>query len=122
MVDKEFRVDEICQLNQIELIRPLFLKQNKQLSAEEAIINAKIASARVHIERSNQRLKIFKILSGKLNWTLVPLIEDTFVIISAITNLSSPIIIPKNLSPGKKLCPGKTIHNYVKLFCKTQSR
>lgn len=91
MVDKGFRIDELCQLNQIDLIRPPFLKQ-KQLSAEEAILNAKIASARVHIERSNQRIKIFKILSGKLNWTLVPLIEDIFIIISAITNLSSPIL------------------------------
>lgn len=68
------------------------MRSKSQLSAEESILNAKIASARVHIERSNQRLKIFKILSGKLNWALVPLIEDIFIIISAITNLSSPIL------------------------------
>lgn len=46
----------------------------------------------VHIERSNQRLKFFKVLSGKLNWLLMPMIEDIFIIICAVTNLSSPIL------------------------------
>lgn len=92
MVDKGFLIDDSCQIYRIKLIRPPFLKQKRQLSAEESILNAKIASARVHIERSNQRLKIFKILSGKLNWALVTLIEDIFIIICAITNVSSPIL------------------------------
>ncbi|XP_050500735.1 uncharacterized protein LOC126880730 [Diabrotica virgifera virgifera] len=59
MVDKGFRIDNICDLHNIKLIQPPFLKNKAQLSSEEAIIIAKIASARVHIERSNQRLKIF---------------------------------------------------------------
>ncbi|XP_030758012.1 uncharacterized protein LOC115883742 [Sitophilus oryzae] len=92
MVDKGFVIDDICNLYKVKLIRPPFLRHKSQLSSEESILNAKIASARVHIERSNQRLKIFKILSGKLNWALVPMVEDIFIIISAITNLSSPIL------------------------------
>lgn len=68
------------------------MRHKPQFSAEESILNAKIASDRVHIERSNQRLKIFKILNGKLNWALVPMVEDIFIMIFAITNLSSPIL------------------------------
>lgn len=41
---------------------------------EEALQNAKIASARVHIERANQRIKLFKILSNRLPVNLIPLI------------------------------------------------
>lgn len=92
MVDKGFLIDDVCHFNQIELIRPPFLRQQKQLSATEAIFNAKIASARVHIERSNQRIKIFNILSGTLKWSLVPYVKDIFTIICGITNLSSSIL------------------------------
>nr|CAI5842464.1 unnamed protein product [Callosobruchus analis] len=92
MVDKGFLIDDICNLYKIKLIRPPFLRSKTQLTRDESILNAKIASARVHIERSNQRLKIFKILSGTLNWALVPMIEDIFTIISAVTNLSRPIL------------------------------
>lgn len=92
MVDKGFRIETICDIHNIKLIRPPFLEKKNQLAAEESILNAKIASARVHIERSNQRLKIFKILSGKMNWALIPMVEDIFIIICAVTNLSSPIL------------------------------
>nr|CAI5827687.1 unnamed protein product [Callosobruchus analis] len=60
--------------------------------AQEATANKQIAAARVHIERSNQRLKIFKIISGRLQWSLVPKIDEIFLIICGITNLSAPIL------------------------------
>nr|CAI5867885.1 unnamed protein product [Callosobruchus analis] len=59
MVDKGFLIDDICNLYKIKLIRPPFLQSKTQLTRDESILNAKIASARIHIERSNQRLKIF---------------------------------------------------------------
>lgn len=92
MVDKGFLIDDICAMFKINLIRPPFLRNKKQLSAEEALINQQIASARVHIERSNQRLKIFNILNGKLQWSLVPKIDEIFTIICGITNLSPSIL------------------------------
>lgn len=66
MVDKGFHIEGIWNFHDIKLIKPPFLEKKSQLTAEESTLNAKIASARVHIERTNQRLKIFKILSGKL--------------------------------------------------------
>ncbi|KAJ8909965.1 hypothetical protein NQ315_005972 [Exocentrus adspersus] len=55
MVDKGFRIEDTCSVNKIKLIRPPFLQKKSQLTTEESILNAKIASARIHIERSNQR-------------------------------------------------------------------
>lgn len=92
MVDKGFLIDDICEQFKIKLIRPPFLKNQKQLTTEQANLNSKIAAARVHIERANQRIKIFKILSSKLKWPLVSKIKDIFIIACGITNLSSPIL------------------------------
>lgn len=92
MVDKGFLIDELCDSFGIKLIRPPFLKNKKQLSAKEADLNSKIARARVHVERVNQRIKIFKILTGPLPFSLVPKIDCIFTIICAVTNLSPPIL------------------------------
>jgi len=92
MTDKGFLIDDVCFKHNVKLIRPPFLSKKVQFSKEEAILNAKIARARVHIERSNQRLKEFSILSTKVPSYLVPRIEQIFTIICAVVNLSSPIL------------------------------
>lgn len=92
MVDKGFLIDDICERFKIELIRPPFLQHQKQLTTEQALVNSKIAAARVHIERVNQRIKVFKILSNKLHWSLVDKVKEIFIIACGITNLSQPIL------------------------------
>lgn len=88
MVDKGFLIDNLCALHNIKIYRPPFLRSQKQLSKEDAEKNTKIAAARIHIERSNQRIKLFKIIGTKLQWTLLPYVEDIFIIACAVTNLS----------------------------------
>lgn len=92
MTDKGFLIDDVCLSNGIELIRPPFLSSKKQFSKEEALLNVKIAKARVHVERSNQRLKVFKILSTKVPLYLVARIDQIFIIICAIVNIGAPIL------------------------------
>ncbi|KAK9693332.1 DDE superfamily endonuclease [Popillia japonica] len=92
MVDKGFLIDDVCSSFGIKLIRPPFIKNKNQLSVEEAALNAQIAAARVHIERLNQRIKIFQVLGSKLQWSLVQYINSIFVIACGITNLSAPIL------------------------------
>lgn len=92
MVNKGFLIDDLCIKHEVKLICPPFLRDKRQFSKEEALLNSKIAKARVHVERANQRLKMFKILSTKVSSYLVPKIEQIFVIICAIVNLSNPIL------------------------------
>ena len=92
MVDRGFLIDEVCGKNEWKCIRPPFLRQKKQFTKEESLLTAKIAAARVHIERSNQRIKAFKILGSTLPSTLVPLIEDIFTVICGTVNMSAPIL------------------------------
>lgn len=96
MVDRGFLIDEICLQNGMKLIRPPFMRNKKQMSLQEAEQNAFIARARVHIERVNQRIKIFKILCNVLPWNLVHKIEEIMTICCAIVNLSSPIFSDDN--------------------------
>ncbi|KAF0756420.1 Uncharacterized protein FWK35_00015347, partial [Aphis craccivora] len=65
MVDRGFRIDDICNEKGVTLIRPPFLRGKSQFTKTEALLTKEIASARVHIERVNQRLKTFKILQNK---------------------------------------------------------
>lgn len=92
MVDKGFRIENITDAHYIKLYRPPFLKNKGQFSEEEALENVEIAKARVHIERSNQRIKVFEIFSKPLPITLLPKINDIFIIACAIVNISKPIL------------------------------
>ncbi|KAF2903108.1 hypothetical protein ILUMI_03082 [Ignelater luminosus] len=93
MVDKGFLIDDECKKNYIQLYQPPFLGRGKsQFSKEEAEETAEIARARVHVERRIQRLKNFTLLKNRYSWTLLPLIDDILVIVSALVNLSEPIL------------------------------
>lgn len=92
MTDKGFLIDEICAKNNWKLIRPPFLKDKKQFSKLESTETVKIAKARVHVERSNQRIKTFRILGGTLPAQLIPHLQDIFIIICGTINMTSPIL------------------------------
>lgn len=92
MVDKGFLIEGECEDKRINLIRPPFVRNQKQLPEDEANINRKIASARVHIERMNQRIKQFNILNNKLPWHLINYVDDIFCICCGLANLGTPIL------------------------------
>ena len=92
MVDRGFLIDEVCDLNRIKLIRPPFLGDRDKFTKEEAIITKEIAAARIHIERSNQRIKVFKIVGETMPICCTPIFEDIFIVICATVNLGSPIL------------------------------
>jgi DDE superfamily endonuclease/Helix-turn-helix of DDE superfamily endonuclease len=92
MVDKGFLIEHECIFNAIQLIRPPFLGKRKQFPQSEGIMTADIASARVHVERAIQRIKVFKLLKTNVPWGLVPYLDDILVIVGGLVNLSKPIL------------------------------
>ncbi|KAE8746817.1 hypothetical protein FOCC_FOCC006454 [Frankliniella occidentalis] len=92
MVDKGYHIEEECENNMLVLIRPPFLRNNRKFSRAEAVQCAKIARARVHIERVIQRVRCFNILKSRIPWNLVPFIDDLVIIVSALVNLGNPIL------------------------------
>ena len=92
MVDKGFLIDDGCMQKKIQLIRPPFLRNKKQLTEVEALENREIACARVHIERVNQRIKQFQILSNIFPWNMINYIDDIFPSCCGFVNLGTPIL------------------------------
>lgn len=82
MVDKGFSIEREADEKCVLLHIPPFLKHQQQLSSAQADLNYEIARARVHVERANQRIKIFNIFRTDLDCN----------ILSEIVNLS-PLII-----------------------------
>lgn len=92
MVDKGILIEKECEDKLVRLIRPPFLRKQKQFTKEDAAATAEIARARVHVERAIQRIKIFKILKEQFNWYLIPYADEIMTVIAAVVNLSSPIL------------------------------
>ncbi|VEN58711.1 unnamed protein product [Callosobruchus maculatus] len=92
MVDKGFLIDDICSKNFVKIIRPYFLRSKKQFSEAESRMNVSISKARVHIERVNQRIKVFDVLNTPLPITLVPDIDNIMIVICAMVNLENPVL------------------------------
>lgn len=94
MVDRGFLIYKMCAKRGWKLIRPPFLKKKKkkQFSKSESLLTCNIAKARVHVERSNQRIKTFSILGDTMPVSLLPFAGEIFIIICATINLGSPIL------------------------------
>ena len=92
MLDKGFRIEEACARRGVKIVRPPFLQKKRKFTMEEARLTAAIASARVHVERCNQRIKAFKITGDTMSARLIPYVDDIFNIICGVVNLSSPIL------------------------------
>ncbi|XP_064475749.1 uncharacterized protein LOC135389645 [Ornithodoros turicata] len=90
MVDRGFLIDHMCDDAGIEVVRPPFLRGQKQYSEVDAIRTVRIARARVHVERGIQRMKRFKVLK-KVSHELLPYIHNIATVIAGIVNLSKPI-------------------------------
>lgn len=91
MVDRGFLIEDLCYEHGLEMIRPPFLGQRKQLSPGDAKRNAGIASARVHVERSIQRLKRFKILQQRFPLHLLAYLDSIVTTIAGVVNTSKPL-------------------------------
>ncbi|XP_058790942.1 uncharacterized protein LOC131664092 [Phymastichus coffea] len=92
MVDRGFLIDELCHKNRWKLIRPPFLHEKKQFTENESILTSKIAAARIHCERANQRIKTWAILGSKMPAALVYLADEIMNVICATVNLSNALL------------------------------
>ena len=62
LVDKGFTIQHILLTNQATIFISLFLGQRDAFIKEEVMLTNRIARARIHVERFNERLKKIRIL------------------------------------------------------------
>jgi hypothetical protein len=67
-------------------------RRGQQYSEEDKVNCRKIASVRIHVERSIQRLKLYKILSHQLQHSLLKSINKIIFVCCVLANLGTPII------------------------------
>ncbi|XP_034250714.1 uncharacterized protein LOC117651080 [Thrips palmi] len=92
MVDKGFKIDKVVEERNIKMHRPPFVRKKMPLTEQAANFNVAVAVARVHVERVIQRMKLFRILSDKIPWYVVPDIDAIFTVVCALVNVSSPVL------------------------------
>ncbi|XP_046472614.1 uncharacterized protein [Neodiprion pinetum] len=92
LADKGFTMNEFCRKHDITLCTPFFLRDKQQFSKSEANMNRYVAKARVHFERSNQRLKAFDVLGTTMPACLMSKVKEIFTIICGVVNMSAPIL------------------------------
>ncbi|XP_034238939.1 uncharacterized protein LOC117643890 [Thrips palmi] len=92
MVDKGFAIEDECLQHCLVMIRPPFLRRKICFPRPESFQCSNIARARVHVERSIQRIREYHLLRNKLPWRLVPYFDDVVLIVCALVNLGAPIL------------------------------
>lgn len=90
LADKGFTIHD--QLPQgVCLNIPAFLSSRGQFTKKEAELCYKIARARIHVERANERIKNFEILRH-IPATYRPLSTKIFQLCSSLVNLQAPLL------------------------------
>ncbi|XP_040065951.1 uncharacterized protein LOC120839690 [Ixodes scapularis] len=100
LADRGFKCEELFAAKGASVLMPSFTKGKKQLSGEEVALSRKLSRARIHVERTIQRLKTFRIFQMVLPISYVKKVGDvglstidkTLIVCSALVNLQSPLI------------------------------
>jgi DDE superfamily endonuclease/Helix-turn-helix of DDE superfamily endonuclease len=90
LADKGFTIQSLLPKD-VSLNIPPFLRGKAQFSPEEAQICRKIAKARIHIERANERIKNFTILSH-ITHKYRCFVDKIIQVCCALVNFQSPLL------------------------------
>ena len=91
MADRGFNIRDVLLKKDCHLNIPAF-SGGKQLSTKAVEKSRKIASVRIHVERSMERLKNFKILQGVIPLKLKNSLDQILIICAALGNLYEPLV------------------------------
>lgn len=86
LVDKGFTVQHLLLPKQATIFIPPFLGKRKKFTKQEIILTKRIAKARIHMERFNERLKKFRLLDRVIPLNLVPMASQLVFVASMLVN------------------------------------
>ncbi|XP_066928361.1 uncharacterized protein [Clytia hemisphaerica] len=86
LVDKGFTVQHLLLPKQATIYIPPFLGQREKFTKEEVLLCKRIAKARIHVERFNERLKRFRLLDRVIPLTLAPMASQLVYVGSMLVN------------------------------------
>ncbi|XP_066930978.1 uncharacterized protein [Clytia hemisphaerica] len=86
LVDKGFTIQHLLLPKQATIFIPPFLGKRKKFTKQEIILTKRIAKARIHVERFNERLKKFRLLDRVIPLNLVPMASQLVFVASMLVN------------------------------------
>ena len=92
MVDKGFNISDLLLSKKCTLVIPPFVRNNGKFNKHLTRKTARIAKARIHVERAIARVKDFRMLQSPLSLSMKDLLDDIFIIIASLTNLAPPLV------------------------------
>jgi hypothetical protein len=92
LADRGFLIADEIASRGARLVMPAFQRGKEQLSAREVEISRKVAHVRIHVERAMERLKNFRILSGRMSMNMVPHSDSIMTICAAVMNMHPNLV------------------------------
>lgn len=86
LVDKGFTVQHLLLSKQATIFIPPFLGKRERFTKEEVMLTKQIAKARIHVERFNERLKRFRLLSRVIPLSLTPIFSQLVYVGCCLVN------------------------------------
>ena len=90
MVDKGFNIANLLLSKHCQLVIPPFVRNSGKFNKRLTLKTSRIARARIHVERAIARVQDFRLLHLPIPLCMKYLLDDIFVIITAITNFAPP--------------------------------
>ena len=91
LVDKGFKIQDLLYSKQASIKIPAFLGKRTKLTKGEEMDTKRIAKARIHVERFNERLKKFLLIGKTIPLSLVPLASQLVYVASCLVNFQQPL-------------------------------
>ena len=90
--DRGFTIENLLVEKGATLVIPPFLSGKASLSIEEEAITRIISRARIHIERFNERMKIFRFLNGPFPQCKINILSQSVFVIGCMANFSRILV------------------------------
>ncbi|GFR82126.1 THAP domain-containing protein 4 [Elysia marginata] len=93
MEDRGFKIRDSLANLQATLTIPPSCRTALQMRKDDVTSTSRIANVRIYVEQAINRIKWYRILSGELELTLLPLCDDIITICAAFCNLLDPLTV-----------------------------
>lgn len=92
LADRGFLIHDELMKKGACLNIPPFLAGRDRFTAEEEVKTKAIAKCRIHVERAIERMKKYKVLSGRVPHVLTPMLTQLVFVIGVLVNYQQPLV------------------------------
>jgi hypothetical protein len=92
LADRGFTVKEYLMKKGVHLNIPPFLMGRDKLTPQEELLTRRIAKARIHVERYNERVKRFKLISGTIPLNIAPIANQAVFVACCLVKFQDQLV------------------------------